>query len=255
MRTENRPHRLPKKQIGMLFPVDVVDITPYEFYRMVAEDVMLLVAPLGLRRFTREDLDLALQHAERFTAMFKSRGVDLVLQDGVPVALLLGPAEHRRMLDDIHRQTGIATTSTIECVIAALAHLGVRRLAVANKWSTDMNVVLGTFFERHGIDMATPRSRSMAPDDFVRLTNAQSLALAEELARAALRSDTSAEALYIAGGSWLTAPIIESIERETGVPVVTNTTAIVWHCCRLMGCTRPIEGYGRLLSEPTAESR
>jgi len=254
VKTDAWPRGLPKKQIGVLFPVDLVDSTPYEFYRMVTEDVMLLMAPLGLRQFMRGDLDRALSHAARFTATFKARGVDLILQDGVPVALLLGPEEHRRLLDDIGRQSGIATTSTIDCVIAALVHLGVRRLAVVNKWSADMNRMLGTFFARQSIEMAAPHSQSMSPDDFLRLTNAQGLAIAERLAREALRAHGSAEALYIGGGSWLTAPIIESIEREAGVPVVTNTTAIVWHCCRLIGCARPIAGYGRLLNEPvTAE--
>ena len=40
---------LPEKQIGLLFPVNVIDTTPYEFYSMIPKGIMLVTVPLGLK--------------------------------------------------------------------------------------------------------------------------------------------------------------------------------------------------------------
>jgi maleate isomerase len=42
--------------------------------------------------------------------------------------------------------------------------------------------------------------------------------------------------------------VAEAMEREIGKPVVTSTTATLWHALRLAGVTDPVPGYGALLS-------
>ena len=42
--------------------------------------------------------------------------------------------------------------------------------------------------------------------------------------------------------------IIEYLEKATGKPVVSSTTANTWMCLKLAGIKDPIPGYGRLLS-------
>jgi maleate isomerase len=45
-----------------------------------------------------------------------------------------------------------------------------------------------------------------------------------------------------------TFPIIEPIERELGLPVVTSNQALLWASLRALGVTDKIPGMGRLFS-------
>lgn len=48
---------VPKRKIGDLAPLAVIDNHPYEFYQLVPSGVMLLMVPLGLQAFTAEDVE------------------------------------------------------------------------------------------------------------------------------------------------------------------------------------------------------
>lgn len=238
---------LPRKQVGFLFPVSVCDITPYEFYRIVPEGIMLVMVDVGIKAFTSEELKRVIKPLDEYLALFKQRGVDVILQDGCPVACLQGPEQHKKMLAHIEEKTGIQATSTYTCVSSAAQFLNIRNLAVVNKWDSDINNGLGTCLKHDGIRIVGTRNQAMAPSDFLSLKNEDSMTLAYNLARNALKGNPDADGLYIGGGSWLTAPIINLLEQEFDKPVISNTTSIIWHLCRLLNFKNPVRGFGRLL--------
>ena len=43
--------------------------------------------------------------------------------------------------------------------------------------------------------------------------------------------------------------IIEAIETDRNIPVVSNNQAVVWEIVRTLGLDTAIPGYGRLLAE------
>jgi maleate isomerase len=43
--------------------------------------------------------------------------------------------------------------------------------------------------------------------------------------------------------------VVAALEADTGVPVVTSTTATLWKLLRMTGVEDRIEGYGRLLMD------
>ena len=46
---------MPKRKLGILYPLAVIDNSPFEFYRMV-KDVMLVGAGVGLQEFSAADV-------------------------------------------------------------------------------------------------------------------------------------------------------------------------------------------------------
>ena len=72
--------------------------------------------------------------------------------------------------------------------------------------------------------------------------------LAYELGRAALTRHPDADGLYIGGGSWLSEPVCQALEREFGKPAISNPSAMVWDTLTRLGHWAPIPGQGRLLS-------
>jgi len=241
---------IPEKQIGLLFPVNVVDTTPYEFYSMIPKGIMLVTVPLGLKEFSRENLQQVMGPLEEYLTLFKERGVDLIVHAGVPISILLGPERHEALLRDVEQRIEIRTVSTLQCVLSAARALRIRKLAVVNKWDAKMNAVLAAFLEKNGIRSVATRALSMRPESFLRMKNADGLTVAYHMAREALLSDPTADGLYIGGGSWLTAPLVAVLESEFDRPVITNTTSFVWRACGLVKYAGAVTGYGRVFNTP-----
>lgn len=56
-----------------------------------------------------------------------------------------------------------------------------------------------------------------------------------------------ADGLFISCTNLRTAEVIEPLEKDLGVPVVTSNQASLWASLRRLGIRRKIRGFGRLL--------
>ena len=238
----------PKLKIGQLKPLAVVDNAAYEFYRIAPPGVMLVMIPVGLGKFSKEDVERVFAPLDGYVDQLMERGVDLIMQSGVPLPILIGVEAHDRLIERIARRSGKPATSSVLGVVAAIKRLGLRRIVVANKWSAPMNGVLGEFFARGGAEIAGVAAEVLTPDQFQQITTADHMELAYELGRAAFTRHPDADGLYIGGGSWLSEPVCQALEREFGRPAISNMSAMIWDTLSLLGAWKPIPGQGRLLS-------
>jgi maleate cis-trans isomerase len=241
-------HAVPKLKIGALKPLAVVDNSPYEFYRIAPPGVMLVMIPVDLRTFSKEDVERVFAPLDGYVDQLMERGVDLIMQSGVPLPLLIGVDAHDRLLDRIARRSGKPATSSVRGVVAAARHLGLRRVVVANKWSAPMNAVLGEFFSRGGTEIVGVASEVLLPNEFQKIATADHMELAYQLGRSAFAQHPAADGLYIGGGSWLSEPVCQALEREFGRPCISNISAMIWDTLTMLGAWAPMSGHGRLLA-------
>lgn len=241
---------LPIRKIGFLSPLLVTDNSAYEFYRIAPERVMMVSVPVGLSEFSARDVERVFEPLEQLTAMLVERGVDIVIQSGVPLPILIGREALRRVLERIERAGKVPATSTVLCVVQAARDLGLRRIAVANKWSEAMNRTLAEFFAEGGVEVVGISARSMQPSEFQKMSADEGLNLAYELGRAALEAHPAADGLYIGGGAWPSLPALIRLEQEFGKPVLNNGVSVIRTVCRQLGCWQPKEGYGTLIALP-----
>jgi maleate isomerase len=238
---------LPKRKIGVLSPLPIIDNGAYEFYRLVKDRVMLVLIPVGLAEFTDKDVERVFAPMDSYLDKLMERRVDIVVQSGVPLPALIGVAAHDRLLAHMERYTGRPATSSILGVVEAAKHLGIANIALANKWSDAMNRTLGEFFARKHIAVAGVASKVIAPSQFQKMSGEDNIQLAYELGRQALRDLPQADGLYIGGGAWLSQPVAEALEAEFGRPVITNVSAMIRNVLTRLDCWTPIPGHGRLL--------
>ena len=239
---------VPKLKIGALKPLAVIDLSAYEFYRLAPPGVMLIMIGAGLGKFTKDDVERVFAPIDGYMDQLVERGADLVMQSGVPLPLLIGVEAHDRLIDRMAKRSGKPATSSVLGVVAAAKRLGLRRIAVASKWSEPMIRTLGEFFARGGTTIVGAASEVLAPDQFQKIAHGDHMALAFELGRAALTRYPDADGLYIGGGSWLSEPVCQALEREFGKPAISNPSAMVWDTLTRLGHWAPITGQGRLLS-------
>jgi maleate cis-trans isomerase len=58
------------------------------------------------------------------------------------------------------------------------------------------------------------------------------------------------DGIFIPCTTFRSIDVIEKIEKETGVPVITSNQASLWECLRIIGNDELVEGYGKLLRIP-----
>ena len=238
---------LPKRKIGLLTPLPVVDNGAYEFYRLVKDRIMLVMIPVGLSEFSEKDVERVFAPIDSYLDKLMERRVDIVVQSGVPLPALIGVAAHDRLLAHMADYTKRPATSSILGVVEAAKRLGVARIALANKWSDAMNHTLGAFFARENVAVAGVASKVLAPSEFQKMSGDDNIQLAYALGRQALRDVPGADGLYIGGGAWLSQPVAEALEAEFEKPVITNVSAMIRNVLTLLNCWTPIPGHGRLL--------
>jgi maleate isomerase len=238
---------LPKKRVGLLTPTPVTDYAAYQFYRLAPEGMMLVMVSVGLREFTPTDFERAFAPLEEYLAMLVEQEVDMIVQSGVPLGILMGQEGHDHLLARIEKATGVPAISHVLSIVTAAKALGIQKIALANRWNPKTNELLSTFFARKGVQIAGINTHSKVPNPSLKLTCGETLTLAYELGRGALENYPDADGLYIGGGAWLTYPIVDPLEKEFGKPVITNMNALVWHTCHVLDYWKPIQGYGRLL--------
>ena len=239
---------VPKRRVGCLFPLTVIDYNPYEFYEIAPKGFLLALVPLGLEKFTREDAERVFAPIDQKLELLLQRGIDIVVQAGTPLAVLVGPDFLDKLLAHIEKKTGVPAISMMLSVVAAAKHLGIKKIAVADKWNEQMNATLGEFFARQGISVAGAFTRSLAPSQFLQMNDLASMNLAYELGKGALEQYPDADGLYIGGAAWLTLPVVQRLEQEFGKPVITNQVATMWQLLHVLDCWNPIPGCGRILS-------
>jgi len=217
-----------------------------EWRRSMPEGVCLVETRTLIHDVTVSGLTEMIRQVERAAQELASAEVDLILQAGTAAAFFRGIGHDVDLINRITSVTGIRATTTLTAVVAALRQVGAQRLAVATSYLQEIDtrlvdVLTGSGFEVVGIrGMGITRSINMGKI-FPEATY--------QLAREVARMVSNADALLISCGNLRTFEIIECLENDTELPVVTSNQAGLWQALRLVGIRDRLTGLGRLLRE------
>ncbi len=142
------------------------------------------------------------------------------------------------------RSNGIPGTTVSTALVNALKALGSRRVSVVTPYVEELNLRERAFLEGKGFEVVSLNGMQLVTsDDICNLTP-------ETIHNFALKKfDTSADTLVFSCTGLHTAPIMESIERELGRPVVSSNVVTLWHMLRVSGVNDPLPKFGTLLRE------
>jgi arylmalonate decarboxylase len=236
----------PKHQFGYINPVQIADFIHYQFYRIYPPDCLMVNYPLSLQSFSTGGVDEAL---EKFWPAFDflvDRQVERISQGGIPVSAYAGRPRILKMLEDAARRTAIPTTADFEESIEAIRDLGIKRLAVAAKWSPELMQKIVAYLGHAGIVPVGVHGQEHSAQQVVALRPQPSIDVALALGREAFAKMPDADGLLLAGGAWLVMQAVPMLEAEFGRPVVTNPGSSYWAGLRQAGL-KPNSGFGQLI--------
>jgi arylmalonate decarboxylase len=222
---------------------------------LVPPDIKRIASSIEIPDYTLEGVDQAIR--ERYWGCVDDlvkQGANSISLAGFPIASQLGRPRVLALIEETARKTGVTADAQAEATIAALRHFGVSRIAVASRWSEQLNQALVAYLKHAEIEVLSITSVGQWAKQAFSMSIEEGVKLAFQLSREAMRQAPDADALLVPGGAWRSLAAVPILEEDFGIPVVTNPIAEVWRLIAA-GIAPPVKGWGRLLASQSSAGR
>jgi maleate isomerase len=230
-----------KIHIGILSPATADRPHFKSLEQMLPPEVTIINEGLGLLQDSYHDL-------EGKTDEIAARAVDFVRRNQVQGLIVTGgfvtlfnPGLEAKVAEAVQ----IPVTSAVSSVTVALRALSVTRVMLVTPFTANMN----THIEKHLTNLGFTVF-SGPPYDKTRKPGAGVEISPDELFRrveASYRQNPTTQVIYFQGATLDPLPIIQRLEDNLGIPVISSNTAMFWNILSKLGSMFSIKGYGKLL--------
>jgi maleate isomerase len=232
-------------RIGVVVP-SVNTIIETWYPRIAPNGVTVHIARMLLGQVvTPESLREMDEHGVEAASTLATCRPDVIVYGCTASSIVAGREYDLHLMSELETATGCPSFTTTDSVLRAFKELQVKSIAVASPYTEELGNLEVEFLENNG--------HAVRGHQHLGISNGFELASPTpeqitELARGAWAAAGSADALFIGCMNLGSHAVIESLEKELGVPVVTATQASLWRALRLMGVEQRISGFGRLLA-------
>jgi maleate isomerase len=138
---------------------------------------------------------------------------------------------------------GAAATTPVTASRSALKSLGCSRIGVLTPYPRDVHDNVVRHIRASGFDVPVSASFGVAEDKAISMI---SLASVRE-GVVSLSKAESLDGIFVSCTALGVVDLIQPLEKEIGLPIVTSNQALAWHFLRLCRLRSSVAGFGRLL--------
>src|SRR3954468_22062801 len=121
---------------------------------LLPPDVKRISRSIEIRDYTTDGVDEAIR--DRYWTCVDElarEGANTISLAGFPIASQLGRRRVLELIEETARRTGVKADAQAEAAIAALRHFGARGVAVASRWSDELNRKLVAYLTEAEIEV------------------------------------------------------------------------------------------------------
>jgi arylmalonate decarboxylase len=235
-----------KAKIGILLPSHDTGYGPYEYRKLCPDGVVTLETRVMGGILTVAQLTRMREDALHGAELLATANPDVISYIPTAACFVIGVEEERALLEQIESTTGIKAVSGGTSVAAALRFMGAKKMSMYVPTNEEITQKTVQYFEDQGFEVCAydslyeeklPDINRMSPQEIY--GNVLKL----------YRRCPEVEGIFITGGCFRTLEVLEILEKDTGIPMVTTTPANMFRCLQVVGVNDPIIGFGQLLEK------
>ncbi|WP_121747153.1 aspartate/glutamate racemase family protein [Streptomyces sp. E2N166] len=237
----------PQRGVGVVAPFDFA--LDRELWRWVPDDVSLHMTRTPFVP-VEVSLDLARMVSEHETLGEAVRTLNAIAPEVIAYACTSGSfvggiAGERAMSEAMTWAGAVPSVTTSGALLDALAELGVRRVALVTPYTVSVTRALEAYVAEAGVTVSG--CAFMGLTRHIWKVPYRDLA---DMARQAVPSPGSADALFISCTNLPTYDVIPQLEAELRIPVISANQVTMWAALRRLGT--PAVGPYQALTDPSA---
>lgn len=212
-----------------------------EFWRMAYGWVTVHTGRMRLREITIDDLEEMEEMAIEVSILLADAEVNVIGYGCTSGSLFKGKGHDKEIEEKITEITGIPAVATAKAVVEALDELQLSRVSVVTPYSEEINRLEKNFLEQNDIDVLKIKGLNIVNNIEV---GSQEPSATYEMAKEVYMPET--QGIFISCTNFRTIEVIDNLEKELKVPVISSNSATFWAMMKKAGYKRKLKGYGKL---------
>ena len=228
-------------RVGMIMPATQTVTEPL-YYSVAPPGVSFHTSRMAVTGVGPAAIAETENQVERAVLELKQAQVQCIAYLCVTAGLTRGLDGEREFCEDIEARHGIPVVSALLSTMDALARFDIKKIVITGPYPDGHNILEQKLFSDNGFEVLGVHGLGITDGfGFGQVPPSQILEFCRR------HWDSAADGLFVACAAFNVMPVIEVMEHEFGVPVVTAHAAVLWQVFERLGIKEPLEGYGRLL--------
>ncbi|WP_148881944.1 maleate cis-trans isomerase family protein [Thermococcus aciditolerans] len=227
-------------RLGLIVPSSNTTME-MELHSALPEGVSLHTARVPLKNVTEEELVKMNAMAVESARLLRDAGVELILYGCTSGSFIGGKDYEKEIEANVEEEVNVPVVSTSTAVVEALRILDAQAVLVITPYTDEINAREREFLEANEFEVLDIRGLGIEDNTQIGKLEPHE---AYRLAKASFMDE--ADAIFISCTNLRTFEIIEVLEEDLGVPVVTSNQASLWLALRQMDVMERIPGLGKL---------
>lgn len=231
-----------RARIGVIIP-STNTVVESEFWKMAPEGVSIHASRMKLTKTTPETLKQMITQMERAADELATAQVNIIIFACTSGSFVGGIEWENKLTKKIMSLTSIKAITTSGAVVGALREMKSKKIVMATPYIPELNELEKSFFELKGFKILNSKCLGLCENTKI---GSLSPEVAYKLAKEVYLPES--DAIFISCTDFRTIEIIEKLETDLDIPVITSNQASIWAALRGCGIKDSIKGYGKLLS-------
>jgi maleate isomerase len=215
-----------------------------ELIRILPEGIGIVPLLLNFKAGSKDEFLNSIPLYERFASELAEQGVDMIMLSGAPPFMLLGQEKEASLTKAWTKKFKTPVLTDPQMQVAALRAMKIKTFIGAS-YSALQNEIVLDYMTTAGFKALSMEPIDVPFDQVAQISIERLYAHVKRL----YRQHRNADGVYIQGGGWQTARVVELLEKDLGIPVVHATICQAWQIHKHLDVRETKPGYGRLLSE------
>jgi arylmalonate decarboxylase len=228
-------------KVGMIFPPTAA--IPPDGLALYPSGVEFLGEGLNFKGISPASFDEVVPKIVPAAVRLKERGAQAISIMGTSLTFYKGAAFNRKLVDDVHKATGLPATSMSNAIVEGLHIAGAKRVTVATAYTGVINSALRRFLEENGFTVVGIKGFNLervTPEAQGRLFDFTAAVFAEF---------PHADTLLVSCGGFRTLDLLVPLENKCRVPVVSSSPHAFMNAVRLVGFNPRVKNRGSVLEK------